>query len=587
MAKGDKLNENLREGEKLIGMSAKSAKKFNKSILDSAGSLQELLNTLMGISDELEESEDKMGYFEKGFKKSTNFAKALTDQLGDMANKLDKSGTLSNILKGNFKEAASFQNMATIGNAAMAKTLIQGVIELDKMMTSYNKNFGLSDQSAKSIHNRMALIARESGRTSITFKEVHKTLDDIRQSTGILATGLRNDVLEEASELSKLLGLSGVQMTNLAFNAQVTGQNMEAQSLSMASGVSSAEEMLGVNVDVNRVFKESAGLTGMIRANLGRSYEEITRVVAQAQAFGLTMQDLAGISANLLDFQSSIEAELTAELFIGRQLNLEKARLYALTGDYEKLQSEIVGQLGSEYEFLTMNVLQKQKFAAAMGMSVDSLSNMIMKQTDLNSLMDQAEARGDKELLKQLKEQDLAAKFADLVTKIQMTFVDIADGPICGIASLLSWMAQSTGVLYGVLTAVALIKLAGLVQSFVALSAAIKAASISSGILSAFGNPLKAMAGLALSAVIVGAIVGMISAATKKGNEVKVKSYSNLGDEEMVTVDKGGALFHAGETVVREDNFGRLTDAIDILTEETRKNRIKLPAKHEVITSFR
>ena len=77
MAKGDKLNENLREGEKLIGMSAKSAKKFNKSILDSAGSLQELLNTLMGISDELEESEDKMGYFEKGFKKKHKLCKSL------------------------------------------------------------------------------------------------------------------------------------------------------------------------------------------------------------------------------------------------------------------------------------------------------------------------------------------------------------------------------------------------------------------------------------------------------------------------------------------------------------------------------
>ena len=45
-----------------------------------------------------------------------------------------------------------------------------------------------------------------------------------------------------------------------------------------------------------------------------------------------------------------------------------------------------------------------------------------MKQADLDSLMDKAEARGDRELLKQLKEQDLAAKFQDLVTKIQMTF---------------------------------------------------------------------------------------------------------------------------------------------------------------------
>lgn len=590
MAKRNKLNENLEKGEKLISMSAKSAKKLNDELKGSAGAVQGLLNVLMGISDELENNTKEMGYFEEGAKKGSNIFDKLGDKIGKMADKLDKSGTISKLLSKDFKDVAKFSHVASAGNAAMAATLVQGVIELDKMMTSYNKNFGLSDKSAKAVHNRVSLIARESGRTSITFKDIHKTLDEIRNSTGLLGTGLRNDVLEEASELQKLLGLSGVQMTNLAFNAQVTGQDMEEQSLSMARGVISAEEMVGANLDANAAFKTAAGLTGMIRANLGRNYEEIVRIVGKAQALGLTMQDLAGISANLLNFQSSIEAELTAELFIGRQLNLEKARLYALTGDYEKLQSEIVGQLGSEYEFLQMNVLQKQKFAAAMGMSVDGLSNLIMKQADLDSLMGKAEARGDRELLRQLKEQDLAAKFQDLVTKIQMTFVDIADGPLGGIATFLSSAAQNAGFLYSMLGLIAVIKIAGLVQSVIALGTAMKAAGMASAVTKAMMNPKAALLGV----LAAGAIVAIASAVFRKGDQsaqdsqMKVKSYANLGDEEMVTVDKGGAMFHAGETVVREDNFGKLTDAIHILTEETRRNRpARLPAKHEVITSFR
>ena len=106
---------------------------------------------------------------------------------------------------------------------------------------------------------------------------------------------------------------------------------------------------------------------------------EIDALTELPQALGLTMSDLAGISSNMLNFHSSIEAELTAELFIGKQLNLEQARLFALTGDYNGLRKEIMKNIGSEYEFLSMNVLAKQKYAAALGMSVDQMSNLVMK----------------------------------------------------------------------------------------------------------------------------------------------------------------------------------------------------------------
>ena len=59
------------------------------------------------------------------------------------------------------------------------------------------------------------------------------------------------------------------------------------------------------------------------------------------------MQDLASISSNLLNFQSSIEAELTAELFIGKQLNLERARYFALTNNITGLMDEINGQISN------------------------------------------------------------------------------------------------------------------------------------------------------------------------------------------------------------------------------------------------
>jgi hypothetical protein len=51
-----------------------------------------------------------------------------------------------------------------------------------------------------------------------------------------------------------------------------------------------------------------------------------------ASALGMELEQVATSGESMLDFQSSIESELEAELLTGKQLNLEKARLLALTG---------------------------------------------------------------------------------------------------------------------------------------------------------------------------------------------------------------------------------------------------------------
>ena len=55
----------------------------------------------------------------------------------------------------------------------------------------------------------------------------------------------------------------------------------------------------------------------------------------------MELEDVASAGKSLLNFEQSIEAELQAELLTGRQLNLERARLAALTGDYVTLTEEI------------------------------------------------------------------------------------------------------------------------------------------------------------------------------------------------------------------------------------------------------
>ena len=577
--------EDLQDEQKLISMSAEGAKKLAAGFKSSSSALKDVIDALNEVEKEIDNSNKEAKTLGDHFKETKSFSEALGDSLGKNLDKLDKSGTLSSILKGNLKKAAIFSNMAAAGNAAMVATLVKGIVQLDKIQTEYNKQFGLTDKQAQKVQDRISNIAKLSGRTSISFLDVQKAIIGISDATGVLASSLRSDVLEEAAELQKLVGLSNKGMATLALNAQKTGKNMEQQSKEMIRGVMSAEKMLGVNLDVNKAFKEAANVSGLIRANLGRSFEEITRVVAKAQAFGLTLQDLAGISSNLLNFQSSIEAELTAELFIGRQLNLEKARLFALTGDYEGVQSEIVKQLGTEFEFLKMNTLQKQKFAAAMGMSADQLSDMILKRGDLNSMMLEAERRGETEILNQLKQQDMQAKFNDLIVKMQTTFVDIANGPIGKIATIMSDALSSTGGLYGALALIGSLKLAGLISSISQLVVRMRILKASTLITRGL------MYGLGGLAVMGAVALGLSAFAKSRSNEedgmVKAPRLNTLGAEEMVTIERGTAMIDPGESVVRSDNFGKMNDTLQSINESINNQKLAFTVETHHATRYR
>ena len=86
------------------------------------------------------------------------------------------------------------------------------------------------------------------------------------------------------------------------------------------------------------------------------------------------MSAVSSISESLLNFESSIAGQLEASMLLGREINLDRARQLALTGDQEGMMQEILKQVGGEAEFNKMNVLQRKALATSVGVSVEQLS---------------------------------------------------------------------------------------------------------------------------------------------------------------------------------------------------------------------
>ena len=345
--------------------------------------------------------------------------KVIDQILKDQENAIKDNQNRTIAFLGSLKNAAS-----EFANSFLAQAALIGgaVLSLDKRVAELQRKLGISAQEAANLGIKAA---EATGAIGVNSLDTQEALIYINDQLGIAATSLRADVVGEMAKLAKFTDLSAEAQANFALQAQISGQNAEMLTDETRAAVLQVEKELGVRQDINKVLDEAGKITGQIRANLGFNIQNIARAISVTKSFGISLAEVAGISKNLLDFQSSITAEFEAELFIGKNLNLERARLFALTGNYEGLTKEIAANAGSALEFAKMNVLQQDALAKSLGMSADSLGDMLFKQEGFASLAQQARDAGEKELAAMFERRDLQQQFNDLVMQLKTIFVDL------------------------------------------------------------------------------------------------------------------------------------------------------------------
>tara|TARA_R100000008_G_scaffold86332_2_gene78957 strand:+ start:249 stop:2438 length:2190 start_codon:yes stop_codon:yes gene_type:complete len=136
------------------------------------------------------------------------------------------------------------------------------------------------------------------------------------------------------------------------------------------------------NVNPSSVMADMAKSAETI-AKFGRdNLESITEAAVQAKKMGLELSTVDGIAGSLLNFQESLNAEIEASIMIGRQINLQKARELALTGDLSAMMDEVINQLGSEEEFNKLNTLERQALAKALNTDVATMEKLVMAEKE-------------------------------------------------------------------------------------------------------------------------------------------------------------------------------------------------------------
>jgi hypothetical protein len=418
----------------------------------------EILNTLEAQNEEREKALGISGKLLKGF--------------DGILDKIDKSGQLSKILdiKGATKDAKSmgeaFGNIGKNFSANISKgdvltavvtKLAERAGKADENIANLRRNFGASFNEARKLNDGFAFTALKSGDVTANVESLAEANQNINQQLGIQVR-YNDDLLVQANALVKRNKLSAEAAAGFSELVLASGADAEELVKRQSRVTAEVQNSSKVALNFNQVLEEANKTTGLLRVNLGRTPEGIAKAVAQAKTLGITLNEAAQISGKLLDFQSSIEAELEAEVLTGRELNLEQARFLALQGKTDEAAAEVLKQVGSLAEFQQMNVLQQQALAEATGLTVDQLADQVTKQAAINSQKQEGlniDAEAQTENASALSIQE---KLASAVEKLN-SLLQISGVVIGGIIGAVTgfFLGGPLGVLIGAITGAGLV----------------------------------------------------------------------------------------------------------------------------------
>lgn len=365
---------------------------------------------------------------------------------------------------------------SAMSTAGLFNTIKNVIMEASTLTVGFSKALGVSQDEVMALRDGFMDIEDGANNSAINVISLQKSFMSLNETFGTAASVIRDDIVLETTKLIRLTDMSAGSAANFAKFANISGKNMSVITKEARAAVVAGEQEVGVRLNINKVLDEAGKITGVISAQLGGNPAKIAKSVAVAKQFGMELSKVAAAGRTLLDFESSISNELEAELLLGKNINLERARLAALTGDYETLTKEINKNVGDFSDFSKLNVLQQEALAKSVGMTADALADQLLSKANLAELAQEARDNDDLELAKTLEAQDLAQKFANIQERIQGILVQNGD-QIARLVEGIVGLVDNAGVLKGVLAAVAAMKFAGVISQIVTMVTSLTAAA--------------------------------------------------------------------------------------------------------------
>ena len=387
--------------------------------------LERAINQNMGVAGALVGGTGAL--MERLGMRSGIFHQAMEDaneEMRGMAKNMGENVSFMNKLK---IAAKGFSTLADgFGPALRDPTVIVGKIvtaffDVNKAQTEFIQLTGQSAASLGGVNTEVA-----------SMTDLLKTAAAFTKQTGLNAAAIFTpQQIGQIADATELLGISAEQGVKLGMIMKQTGKSADDIGNAIYRNVDA-----GISNKV--VYDDVLSASDDIVASSGGNVEALGRAASAARKLGLDLAKVNQIADGLLDFETSIESELEAQLLTGKNINLSKARELALNNDLEGVAKELEKNGASAAEFAKMNRIQQESLAKAMGMSRQELGKMVLTKEAMANMSDDEIANARGMTIEQSKQMDIQAKIQKSMDRLAQAFAPILEAVVPIVEALLT-----------------------------------------------------------------------------------------------------------------------------------------------------
>lgn len=308
--------------------------------------------------------------------KQTEITRSLAEFQLEMNEELESYTMGWEKLKSKMKAIATDPKLArTVFAAEGMKTLLEGVKKFGEGFEKLREKGLSAGQAAE------GQIKSISAMSILGLSDTQGVLEGMVDTYGNI-NALSAKEVDHIGHLAHEMGIAGSE----AFKLQAGLSQMPGETLKTAEGAMEyAKHMSEVNgIAPGKIAADMAKNTEAMALHSKDGAKGFAKAAVEAHKMGIDIGVASKMASGLLNFEDSINSQMEASVLLGKEINLDKARELALSGDAVGASKEVLKNIGGQAEFEKMNVLQKQALAKASGMTVEELMKAADAQQEAN-----------------------------------------------------------------------------------------------------------------------------------------------------------------------------------------------------------
>lgn len=291
----------------------------------------------------------------------------------DKENELKANLANQKLLKNQLESEQKKLSVMMIAYDIVSK-LVDAYDKYDKLLADNAVKQGISRVESEKQAVIMQRVVASSTNLVVNLQEALESVAELNNNLGVMAAEYMPQVAERAAQLSQSIGISAAESAQFFTTlGEIGNTSLQAQQ-NMAGVADAAAKAAGV--PLGKVIKDVSGASASVRTIFRGNTTELIKQAAELRKIGSSLDQAAKSAESLLNFESSVGAELKASALLGKNINFNQSRRLFFEGKIAEGEKALQAELERVGDIDKLNYFQRKALSELTGKDINELQKI-------------------------------------------------------------------------------------------------------------------------------------------------------------------------------------------------------------------